>query len=75
MKCRICKREGTDGLCRYHQEAKKRVESAYGLWVNAYGFMGRKTYLDRVITNNQTGLWAKEVAELLKGDLNDKKNH
>jgi hypothetical protein len=36
--------------------------------------MDWKVYLDRVITNGETGQWAKEVAELLAGRLNDKNN-
>lgn len=74
MKCLLCNREAAAELCRYHSWAKERVESAYGLWVKAYGTMDWKSYLDRVITNAETGQWAKEVAELLVGRLNDKKN-
>jgi hypothetical protein len=60
-------------LCQYHEEARRVVESAYGAWLRAYGEMTWETYLDRVITNTQTGQWAKEVAELLVGRLVDKK--
>jgi len=74
MKCPLCSREATGELCRYHSRAKERVESAYDSWVKAYGAMDWKTYLDRVITNAETGQWAKEVAELLVGRLNDKNN-
>lgn len=74
MKCQLCSREAITDLCRYHQEAKAHVESTYRLWVRAYGSMEWKTYLNRVITNGQTGQWAKEVAELLEGRLIDKKN-
>jgi hypothetical protein len=74
MKCRLCSREATDELCRYHERAKERVQSAYRGWARAYGGMDWKVYLDRVITNGETGQWAKEVAELLAGRLNDKNN-
>ncbi len=73
MKCLVCGREAISDLCKYHQAAKEGVESAYGLWVKAYGSMGWKTYLDRVITNSQSGQWAKEVAKLLEGHLDDKR--
>lgn len=73
MKCRLCSRRATTDLCRYHQEAKEHIESAYGLWVRAYGSIEWKTYLDRVIMNDQTGQWAKEVAELLEGYPDDKR--
>jgi hypothetical protein len=71
MKCQLCSRQAAGHLCRYHLEAKEKVEAAYDLWVKAYGSMERKAYLDRVITNAQSGQWAKEVARLLEGRLDD----
>lgn len=66
MKCQLCEREAVSELCQYHQEAKERVEAAYPLWVEAYGEIEWNGFLDRVIYNEQTGQWAKEIAELLK---------
>ncbi len=74
MKCQICDREAPVDLCRYHRDAKTRLEAAYPLWVEAYGSLEWKAYLDRVITNSQTGQWAKEVAQMLEGRFNDKKS-
>lgn len=74
MKCLLCSRETDDDLCRYHAGARKNLESAYAEWVKAYGSLEWKAYLDRVITNDQTGQWAKEVAQLLAGRVDDKKN-
>ncbi|HME19623.1 MAG TPA: hypothetical protein VKF15_07810 [Nitrososphaerales archaeon] len=74
MKCRLCSRDAAGDLCPYHMRAKENVEAAYEAWVRAYGGMDWKTYLDRVITNGETGQRAKEVAELLVGRLNDKNN-
>ena len=71
MKCLLCGRAATVELCRYHQEAREAVEAAYPRWREAYGELGRKAYLDRVITNGQSGQWAKEVARLLVGRLDD----
>lgn len=68
MKCVLCSREAVTGLCQYHQEAKEKLKAAYPLWVEAYGGIDWKDYLDRVIYNVQTGQWAKETAELLKRD-------
>ncbi len=68
MKCALCGREAVSDLCAYHQAAKERVEAAYPLWVKAYVRMEWKEYLDNVKRNVQTGQWAKEIAELLKGD-------
>jgi hypothetical protein len=73
VKCLLCKRESGSELCKYHQTARENVELAYRRWVDAYGSIGWKTYLDRVITNSQTGQWAKEVARLLEGRIDDKK--
>ena len=69
MKCRLCGREAPSDLCRYHEEAKERVKAAYPLWVRAYGRMEWEDYLDNVKRNAQTGQWAKEVAEVLEGEL------
>ena len=68
MKCSLCERDAVSGLCPYHEAAKARVKATYPLWVKAYGGMDWKDYLDNVKRNVQTGQWAKEIAELLKGD-------
>jgi hypothetical protein len=75
MKCRLCDHEAAVELCRHHERAKVRIEMAYVQWARAYGTLNWKTYLDRVITNDQTGQWAKEVAELLKSDIDDKRDN
>ena len=67
MKCLVCRREGEADLCRHHKAAKERVQATYPLWVEAYGEMGWEAYLDNVKRNVQTGQWAKEIAEFLKG--------
>ena len=71
MKCVLCDREARTSLCKYHDGAENRLKAAYQLWVSADGSIEWNVYLDRVITNDQTGLWAKEVAKLLRGDRND----
>jgi len=67
MKCPLCGRDAVSDLCRYHAEAKAKVQAAYTPWVKAYGKMEWGDYLDNVKRNPQTGQWAKEIAELLKG--------
>ena len=67
MKCVICGRETVRQLCTYHEDAKERVEAAYSRWVNAYARFEWKDYLDTVKRNPQTGQWAKEIAEFLRG--------
>lgn len=68
MRCAVCGREGDGDLCDRHAAAKKRLEAAYSLWVKAYGGIDWVDYLDNIIRNVQTGQWAKEVAEALRGD-------
>ena len=70
MKCKLCPSESAaaSGLCRYHEAARENVEAAYASWQDAYGELGRKSYLDRIKRNHETGQWAKEVAESLEGD-------
>jgi len=71
MKCKLCNREAILDLCRYHEGAKQRVIAGYRTWVKAYGEMEWKDYLDKVKRNEQTGQWAKEIAEMLEGIQND----
>ena len=67
MKCSVCGRDAVQLLCPNHAEAKERVEETYPLWVRAYGRIEWKDYLDTVKRNPQTGQWAKEIAEFLRG--------
>ena len=67
MRCAICGREAVTDLCRYHAEAKEMVRMAYPLWVKAYGDVDWEDFLDNVKRNPQTGQWAKEIAEHLRG--------
>jgi hypothetical protein len=45
--------------------AKKNLEAGYERWREAYGTITWKEYLQRIKLNNETGQWAREVAELL----------
>lgn len=67
VKCLVCGKEGKSDLCSHHEAARARVRGTYQLWVKAYGAIGWTEYLDNVIRNVQTGQWAKEVAEFLRG--------
>ncbi len=66
MRCRLCEREASAGLCQYHEDAKRAVERAYQLWKDAYGTLGWNEYLGMVIRNPETGQWAVEVARLMR---------
>lgn len=65
--CTLCKRDcaQSSDLCKYHLTAKRNVESGYKRWSEAYGGMTWKEYLQKVAQNQETGQWAREVAELL----------
>jgi len=67
MKCPVCGREAVTDFCRYHAEAKEKLQAAYPIWVKAYGNLEWKDFLDNVKRNPQTGPWTKEIAELLRG--------
>jgi hypothetical protein len=67
MKCMLCSRRAVSDLCTYHERAKRKVEAGYRVWINAYGKMEWKDYLDKVKRNEQTGQWAKEIAEMMEG--------
>ena len=65
--CRLCKRDcaPSSELCKYHLRAKMSVESGYKQWSESYGEMTWNAYLLKIIKNKETGLWAKEVAQML----------
>ncbi|MDV3278287.1 MAG: hypothetical protein LYZ69_07460 [Nitrososphaerales archaeon] len=65
MACRLCERQAADDFCRYHGDAKARVESAYSSWSEAYGSMSWADYLEAVVKNVETGEWAAEVAGMM----------
>jgi hypothetical protein len=65
--CRLCKRDcaPSSPLCEYHLRARRNLDSAYKEWSEAYGGMTWAEYLRRIIKSDETGQWAKEVAEML----------
>jgi hypothetical protein len=65
MKCKLCEREADLDLCGYHAEAKKRLESSYQVWREAYGFIGWTDYLNEILRNPDTGRWVVEVARFV----------
>lgn len=73
MPCRLCKRENapSSDLCAYHLKARRNLESGYKRWSEAYGGMAWKEYLRKVRERPETGVWAKEVAELLYKEAAD----
>jgi hypothetical protein len=65
VKCRLCERQAEDSLCLYHKEARRKVESAYHRWLEAYGAISRAEYLRRIVENSETGEWAADIAKMM----------
>jgi len=76
MSCPICERRSVPSFefCVRHLAAKKNLDTAFPLWVEAYGGIEWKDYLDSVKRNPQTGQWVKEIAGHLGGSKVDQKN-
>jgi hypothetical protein len=73
--CSICEREKvSEEYCKYHDMAHQNVQYSYQEWEDAYGKLSLEDYLQKIIDNPATGIWAKEVAEdLLKKGREKKK--
>lgn len=71
MKCKICKKETTTEYCELHEKAHECLVQRYDDWKQALE-ISWKEYLNEVVRNQYSGVWAKEVARYLleKGDKN-----
>ncbi|NVM52794.1 MAG: hypothetical protein HWN66_03755 [Candidatus Helarchaeota archaeon] len=64
--CIICEREiHSENYCKYHVVAFQNVMQNYDDWKEGYGELTFLEYLQKIIENSATGIWAKEVAEKL----------
>ena len=72
--CVICEREMLqDNYCEYHVKAYTNIMEAFDDWQEGYGELSFVEYLQKIIENPATGVWAKEVAEdLLKKENSEK---
>ena len=64
MKCKICDKEAVTKYCELHEKALESLIQKYDSWKGASG-VSWKEYLNEVIKNPHTGIWAKEVAKKL----------
>ena len=66
MKCKLCRREVKDGsdLCIYHAAARDNLYKGYDRWLQAYGELSWKAYLERILNLQEAGAWVREVAKL-----------
>ncbi len=72
MSCLLCRRRAErDALCRYHLDARDELKKGYRRWRDAYTGMSWREYLDRIKRLDATGLWVKEVADLMERQDND----
>jgi hypothetical protein len=66
LKCKVCNREvNTKGdYCELHEKAYKNITRKYDEWKKALD-ISWESYLNEIIKNPLTGVWAKEVAQQL----------
>ena len=67
MKCKVCSREARNKHCELHEKAYSNVVQKFEIWRNAAGISWEQ-YLNELVENPSTGIWAKEVAEHLLKD-------
>jgi hypothetical protein len=68
MKCKVCRKEAVSVYCKFHERAYENLVNGYEEWKRALNLSWRE-YLNKVIKNEYSGSWVKEVAEqLLKGE-------
>ncbi len=72
MNCKVCCREaGEDGFCPMHSKAYRNVLDKFRVWESALNVSWTQ-YLGEVQKNSLTGVWAKDVAEYLIEEENQK---
>ena len=61
--CKACSKEANEkgAYCELHAKAYENILHKYDRWKKALG-IAWKDYLNEVIKNPLTGVWAKEVA-------------
>jgi len=62
VKCKICEREATTEYCELHEKAHESIVQKYNVWKKALE-ISWKEYLNEVMKNPYTGIWAIEVAK------------
>jgi hypothetical protein len=65
-KCKVCDREANEkgAYCELHAKAYENIVRKYEKWKNALD-IAWEDYLNEVMKNSLTGVWAKEVARQL----------
>jgi len=60
-KCVICGKETLGRFCYFHDMAYGTIKKKYKFWKKSVT-ISREEYLNKIVNNSNTGLWAKEVA-------------
>jgi hypothetical protein len=63
-RCPICGRASGGELCKFHEEAAKRLAKHYEVW-RARTAVSWEGYLREVSSNEMTGQWSRETAGYL----------
>jgi hypothetical protein len=72
VNCKLCRREVHKyGFCLYHSKAYKNIREKFRVWEKASNVSWTE-YLVEVQKNSLTGAWAKEVANYLIEEENQK---
>lgn len=51
-------------FCTYHEKAYDELKKNYDGWVEAYGKLSWREYLERLLGKKETGSWVKDVIML-----------
>jgi hypothetical protein len=68
-KCFACARKvSMSKYCFYHAQAFDNLTEHYKRWVEAYGTISWRDFLNKLLQMNETGIWVKDVIVVeLKG--------
>jgi hypothetical protein len=64
MKCKVCDRKAENEYCELHEKAYRNIVKEHEAWKKASD-VSWKQYLNELVNNPYTGVWAREVAEHL----------
>ncbi|MHA1239074.1 MAG: hypothetical protein ACTSSJ_07580 [Candidatus Odinarchaeia archaeon] len=66
MPCPVCGEDSEieDGFCEKHHKAHENIKTMFSEWKKALNISWEE-YLGKIIENDNTGKWAKEVADYL----------
>jgi hypothetical protein len=66
-KCAACHRQVVakgKKYCIYHTQAYDSLQKQYTAWVNAYGGISQKDYMNKLLSLDETGSWVKDVINI-----------